>query len=111
MKLIGLGHLVRMQMYQRKVPFIVPAPTQLKKFVSGKGTCPKDMICKEVFKKWNIDTKNDDEADAVVGAHLSEVLSMKLRGGDMSALPLYQLDVIKNVLADRPFYNKESFAF
>jgi len=109
MKLIGLGHLVRMRMYQKKIPFVVPAPTQLKKFVSGKGTCPKDMICKEVWKKWAVDTSDDDQADAVVGANLAETLACKMRGGDVTELPKYQLEVVSAVLQDRPFYNRESF--
>jgi crossover junction endodeoxyribonuclease RuvC len=109
MKLIGLGHLVRMRMYDQRIPFVVPAPSQLKKFVSGNGNCPKDMICKEVYKRWGIDTKNDDEADAVVGAHLAVALVEQLRGEDMSSYAKFQMDVVTNVLADRPFYNREYF--
>jgi Holliday junction resolvasome RuvABC endonuclease subunit len=108
MKLIGLGHLVRMQMFLKGLPFFVPSPSQLKKFVSGKGTCPKDMICKEVWKKWNIDTTDDDQADATVGAHLARVLANELRKVDQE-LPAYQKEVVKKVLEERPFYNKEKF--
>ena len=109
MKLIGLGHIVRLKMHDLGLPFVVPAPTQLKKFVSGKGTCPKDMICKEVFKKWGIDTKNDDEADAVVGSHLAVALMRSMRGEDMSMYLKPQMEAITNILADRPFYNRGNF--
>jgi Holliday junction resolvasome RuvABC endonuclease subunit len=109
MKLIGVGHLVRMGMFEAGLPFIIPAPSQLKKFVSGNGNCPKDMICKEVYKRWNIDTKDDDQADAVVGAHLAEALARKLRGEDISGYAKFQTDVMSVVLEDRPFYNKENF--
>ena len=109
MKLIGVDHLVRMAMFEAGLPFLIPAPSQLKKFVSGNGNCPKDMICKEVYKRWNVDTKDDDQADAVVGAHLAEAMTIKLRGGDISSYAKFQTDVMKVIAADRPFYNKECF--
>lgn len=40
-------------------------PTQLKKFVTGKGArVDKNIIIKEIYRKWDVDINNDDEADA-----------------------------------------------
>jgi len=39
-------------------------PTQLKKFITGKGNSKKNTIVKEVFKRWGFDTDNDNTADA-----------------------------------------------
>ena len=40
------------------------APTQLKKFITGKGKCDKNLILKEVYKRYNVDFDSDDIADA-----------------------------------------------
>jgi len=39
-------------------------PTALKKFVTGKGNSKKDMMMKEVYKKWGFEG-TDNECDAV----------------------------------------------
>ena len=39
-------------------------PSTLKKFVTGKGNCGKELMLKEVFRRWQYDTNNNDEADA-----------------------------------------------
>ena len=41
------------------------APTQAKKFLTGKGNCDKNLILKEVFKRYHIDVDDDNVADAV----------------------------------------------
>lgn len=41
----------------------VPVGT-LKKFVTGKGNAQKDLMMKEVFKKWGFDTDNNNIADS-----------------------------------------------
>ncbi len=41
------------------------APTQAKKFLTGKGNCDKNLILKEVFKRYGIDVDDDNIADAV----------------------------------------------
>lgn len=40
------------------------ATNTLKKFVTGKGTGPKSVIIKGVYKKWGYDTDDDNLADA-----------------------------------------------
>ena len=43
---------------------IVVPPTSLKKFVTGAGNAEKSMMVREVFRRWGIEAKNDNEADA-----------------------------------------------
>ena len=47
------------------------APTTLKKFILGAGKGrDKSLIIREVYKQYGVDVVNDDEADAVVLAHI-----------------------------------------
>lgn len=42
----------------------VVAPTTLKKFVTGKGTGPKNIMLQQVYKRWGKEFHDDNEADA-----------------------------------------------
>jgi len=39
-------------------------PGQLKKFITGKGNCEKDLILKEIYKRYKMDFNNNNIADA-----------------------------------------------
>ncbi len=47
------------------------APAQLKKFATGKGQCPKQLVMKEVLKHWGQDFDDDNECDAWVLARIA----------------------------------------
>ena len=64
-EIAGLGWLVRWWLYKRGVPYLEIAPAQLKKFVTGKGNADKDLMLKEVLKRFAIDLDNHNVADAV----------------------------------------------
>lgn len=64
-------------------PTLVPPPT-LKKFVSGTGRAPKDIVISSVKGLWGIDfakemnkTQADDAADAYVLARIAKALSTR----------------------------------
>ncbi len=59
-----LGACIRMRLYQEEIPFIEVPPTSLKKFVTGKGNAKKDLMLLNVYKRWEFDTEDDNEADA-----------------------------------------------
>ena len=46
------------------VDITILTPNELKKFVTGKGNCKKDLILLKVFQKWGIEFTCDDLADA-----------------------------------------------
>ena len=50
-------------------------PSQLKKFVTGKGNVEKSVVMKEVYKRFGIDTDDDNTADAVVLGHIGMSLT------------------------------------
>jgi len=99
-KLVALGTVMRMALYEAGIPFYVVAAPQLKKFATGKGTGQKSIVVREVFKRWGIDCKDDNQADACVLAHMAEGLLL-----DKGVLLKYQQEVIDKVSAERPHYN------
>lgn len=69
-QLAGLSYLVRHGLLQRGKGFIIVAPTSLKKFVTGKGNCPKDVIMLEIYKRWDVSILDNNVADAFGLAHV-----------------------------------------
>jgi crossover junction endodeoxyribonuclease RuvC len=53
---------------------VLVTPSQLKKFVTGKGNADKSVVMKEVYKRFSIDTDDDNTADAVVLGHIGMTL-------------------------------------
>ena len=64
------GHL-RLLLWQAGIPYIVVPPTSLKKYVLGKGNAAKELVLKEVFKRWGYDTTSNDRADAYALARIA----------------------------------------
>lgn len=62
--LAEVGTLVRHELYKRELEWNTVPPTSLKKLVTGKGNSPKDMMMKEVYKRWGFEG-TDNECDAV----------------------------------------------
>jgi crossover junction endodeoxyribonuclease RuvC len=100
-KLIGLGTMMRKALYDAKMPFVVISPSQIKKFATGKGNCQKNMVLRDVYKKWNVEAKDDNQADAFVLAKIAE----SILGG--KSLLKYEQQVIDACIKERPKYNFE----
>lgn len=47
-------------------------PGQIKKFTTGKGNAKKELMMKEVYKRWGFETDSHDVADAYAIARLVE---------------------------------------
>lgn len=62
--LVELGGLIRFMFHLDGRTWHDPRAPQLKKFVTGSGVAQKDMMMKEVLKRWGFDAKSNDEADA-----------------------------------------------
>ena len=71
----GLAYLVRYFLWSAKIPYILVAPTSLKKFVTGSGKAEKSMMLMDVYKRWGIEAKNDNEADAYALLRIGIVLT------------------------------------
>lgn len=66
-----LGGMVKLTLLDFGIyPLIVP-PTNLKKYVTGKGNgVPKSQMLLHVYKKWGVDITDDNAADAYALARL-----------------------------------------
>jgi hypothetical protein len=47
------------------MPLIQVPPTTLKKYISGSGKATKDIMIKEIYKNYGIDTNDNNDADAI----------------------------------------------
>ena len=90
-----LGGVIRILLYRKGIPYFDPKPTQLKKFATGKGGgdgASKDQVTLHVFKKWDFEAKDNNEADAYVLCRIA----MALCGKDSDLTP-YQKEVIAQI--------------
>lgn len=99
--LIMAGTLIRVALLEKGLPFYTVAPTQLKKFITGKGNSPKSLVVREVYKKLGIDAGDDNQADACVLAHMAEAIHKNQGVGMLK----YQEETIAKIIDERPNYN------
>ncbi len=66
----------------------------LKMFVTSKGNAKKELMIKEVFKKWSFDTNNNNEADAY---GLSMILKA-LYYPEKMKLTSYQKEILDRII-------------
>jgi crossover junction endodeoxyribonuclease RuvC len=71
-----LGGILRVAMYEEGCEYIEIAPMQLKQFATGKGTAQKDHVLMAVYKKWGLEFRTNDEADAFVLAQMARAVDM-----------------------------------
>lgn len=65
--IIDIGELhgiVKLYFYRKGIPIVLVAPPTLKLFISGKGNAQKNLNMLKIYKDYNIEFKNDNEADA-----------------------------------------------
>lgn len=60
-----LGGVLRLGLYQKKIPYVVIAPTKLKKFATGTGKGKKEAPFAEAIRRLNYERNSHDEADAL----------------------------------------------
>lgn len=88
-QLAALNYFIRSMLMDYHVPFIIIAPTSLKKFATGSGASKKDVMLMEVFKRWDVTILDDNENDAYCMARVGEaLLSPKMK------LPEFQVEVL-----------------
>lgn len=74
-QLAGLNYMVRSALVDRDIPFLIVAPTSLKKFVTGSGNAPKDTIMLEIYKRWHVTLLDNNIADAYALAQVGLAVS------------------------------------
>lgn len=69
-QLSALNYLVRIMCRDEGIPFIICPPTTNKKYITGKGNSPKDVVLMHVYKNWGFEADNNNESDAFGLAHI-----------------------------------------
>jgi hypothetical protein len=59
-----LGGTLRLAAYERGWTVVVVPPTVLKAYVTGKGVAPKEVMLREVFRRWAYEAPDNNAADA-----------------------------------------------
>lgn len=88
-----LGTCIRMKLYVDKVKFVEVSPTSLKKFVTGKGNAKKDLMLLAVYKRWDFDTEDDNEADAYGLAQFGRAII-----GEPTGVPAINFTAVENLI-------------
>ena len=73
-QLSGLHYMIRDLLYDNNYPFIVVAPTTLKKFITGKGNSPKDIMMMETYKRYRVTLTDNNLCDAYGLSKIGEAL-------------------------------------
>lgn len=63
-QLAGLNHLVRTRFVTLGWPFVMVAPSSLKKFITSKGNSDKNLMMMVVFRDYGFESIDDNECDA-----------------------------------------------
>lgn len=64
---LSIAQLHGVMMYfliKKKVPFVLIPPSQVKKYITGRGNCKKSLILKCLYKYYGIDIDQEDMADS-----------------------------------------------
>ena len=89
-QLSALNYMTRAMLMDHNVPFIIVAPTSLKKFITGNGASKKDVILIELYKRWGVTILDDNEADAY---GLSQI-GLALKDGNSKVCTKLQEEVL-----------------
>jgi len=97
-QLVELGTLVRDSLLV-KFPVIEVAPVQLKKFLlgTGKGKSLKNVMCREVYKKYGVNIDDDNQVDAFVLTQVARLYFYVKNGRKVKARK-YQREVVETIL-------------
>ena len=63
-QLSGLNYLIRSILVDNEWPFLIVAPTTLKKFITGSGKGDKNQMMMHVYKNYGFEALDDNECDA-----------------------------------------------
>ncbi len=89
-QLSALNYMTRALLADYNVPFVIVAPTSLKKFVTGNGGSKKDVLLIETYKRWGVSITNDNECDAYGLAQVG----LSLLGGNSKDTNMKQEEVL-----------------
>ena len=63
-QLAGLHYFVRINLKNNNLEYKIIPPTTLKKFVTGRGNCKKELMLLKIYKRWRVEFDNNNLADS-----------------------------------------------
>ena len=90
-QLAGMNYLLRFCLLDLEWPFLIVAPTTLKKFITGSGKGEKDQMMMSVYKNYGFEASDNNENDGYCLA----VCGMAVLGKPLKELTKPQVEVIK----------------
>ena len=90
-QLSALNYMTRALLDDYNIPFVIVAPTSLKKFITGSGGSKKDVMLIEMFKRYGVTILDDNENDAYGLAKIGE----ELFNDKKDKLPVFQQEVLQ----------------
>ena len=90
-QLAGLNYIIRSLLLELEIPFIIIAPTSLKKFITGSGKGDKDQMMMSVYKNYGFESMDNNQCDAYSLA----VCGAALLGSPIKKLGVPQQEVVK----------------
>ena len=79
-QLAALNYAIRIWLLLSGFKYDNSSPSALKKFVTGKGNCKKNLMLKEVYKKWKVDYEDDNLCDSYSLARMAEFNLKEING-------------------------------
>lgn len=96
-QLAALNYMTRSLVYNYRTPFVIVAPTSLKKYITGSGVAEKGTLMMEIYKRYGVTIRDNNEADAYGLAQIG----LALNGGNSKDITKKQqevLDLVKKQL-------------
>lgn len=93
-----IGGLVRYNILDVGKTYTEIPPKTLKRFITSKGNAEKNVVLKEVYKRWGIDVDSDDVADAVGLCKMGQAMN----GIGLDGLKDFQRHVVDEIMHPRP---------
>jgi Holliday junction resolvasome RuvABC endonuclease subunit len=102
--------IIYLTLYKRGVPFLTPAPSQLKKYASSSGENQgKGVVMLDVFKNFGEEFRDNDICDAYVMSRISRDYHLLVyEKGDVSHLKKYQMEVLKKLVESEKKKHKDT---
>lgn len=93
-----LGGVLRALFFDLKIDWIEVSPTQLKRFATGHGNAAKDLVLKEVYRRFEVDFPSTHLAEAFVLARIGSHVLAHLDGKEHPTMTVFQIETIKKIL-------------
>jgi len=88
-----LGGVIRLALYDRRIPYAEVAPATLKKFTTGKGNADKDAMIAAAIRRFGFEGISNNFADA----WLLRAMGLAYYAPTADAIPGYQLEALDKV--------------